>query len=232
MKSKKILLLIVITLSLSGCFWDKKEVANPALEVKRSGDYFVREKEFSNDFFKAIVFSNEGNTERAISEIKKIQEEWNYIVLDFQDKRPEEFRKLSDWHGALNSINEEIKKAAEFSATGKLSESAQVMEKVHIQLVELHQKTGLKNREDVLSDYYLEMKKIIMSDNREEALKKMADLKMKFTELKEMYGGDAEMLKDLDNIAMAMSRIDNSTNKLFNEFKQDLKPAFLEAFIK
>jgi hypothetical protein len=51
---------------------------------------------------------------------------------------------------------------------------------------------------------------------------------MLFTELREMKMDNIIYQDNLVHVGAGISRIENSTPKVFGEFKQDLKPAFLQ----
>lgn len=232
-RNKKILISLIAVIAISSLFLAiakiKKKSNEPAyVEVVRSRDFSDRSAEFSDGFLKAAIMAGEGNIEAANKEIGRSGEKWALIIADFKDDKPEQCRSEKDWQASLNRIDQSLKTAADLSYSGKNLESFVAWQETGAALGKLHVNCGISIPADKLFDFYIIMRKTLATDDRSEAVSYLPDLKMKLTELKELKIDDRKYQDYLAAIGAAISRIENSTPKVFDEFKQDLRPAFLE----
>ena len=206
----------------------KEKIEPSTVEIVRNQDFFERSGEFSKTLLSATIFSGEGNVEMAGEELKKLSSQWLLIVSDFQDKKPVQCRKEKDWSGSFGRIEQKLKLAESLSMSGRSSESYLVLQEVGNSVKSLQENCEVRVTEIKLLEFYFQMKKTLATEDRSEAISSLPELKMLFTELRETKMDNLKYQNNLFRVGAGISRIENSTPKVFNEFKQDLKPAFLQ----
>ncbi len=230
------LLLIIIFISTAcGTNIDKDNeiIEDKVVEDNKIIKTFDSEVKEFNEIYKTALFAtSKGKRVEAENATMDSYQQWKLIVKEYAQNQPAEYRKVGDWAIKLKELEKIEEDAIELVLKDKTEEAHEKLELFRERLMELRKESGIKNISDDMLVFHDILEEVVKTENREEVLKKMPDLKISFTVLKEYYQDNTqykEMIKDLENI---IAELDSVSEKRFDEVKLKLKPAFIALYIQ
>jgi hypothetical protein len=229
---RKIVLIIVSLLLLFSAFFIWKYLTREKPEEAKAPVFSEEIKDFRGwqnkvllpDELKADIDDKEA--------IRKSYEEWQRIVKDFKYNPPPEYKKTRDWSGKIDEILSHEERALELAIINKEEDSRTELLAAQRIWREIRLENGLPDISTELNDMFAGLNRVATASSKEEAIKNLMDLKMKFTILKERsYGQPYE--KNMIELEAAIGTVDKVLlGPDFRQAQHDLLELYRELFLE
>lgn len=207
------------------------EIKEEKKEEEEKNKTFDEELSEYNEVYKKALFSTgQEKKDEALKTTQESTNKWKEISSKHAGNQPKEYKK-SNWGEFISEINALQNKANELTKEGKNKEAHEELELVRKKIKEVRQENGIKNISDDMLIFHDVMEKLIELKTKEEFMEGIDELKITFTELKGYSLGE-EYGSLIFNIEKTISEIENSTPENYIEKRDNLKPAFIKAYLK
>lgn len=227
---------VAITI-LSGCGNKKQEVKDKSsldivvdTEVVENQSFEDAVYNFNKLYKEALLGSRSGKSEGLVDACRGAYGSWQMLVSDHAQKQPPEFKRTNDWVLSLKSIENTLEESLEAALRSERELANEKLEEARKALFDLRRENAIKNISDDMLLFEEAIDKVVVIEIKDEAAIFMADLKIKFTVLKEYNQNNSkyrEMIKEIENIVGGM---DSASGRAWAKEKTRLKPSFLALF--
>lgn len=237
-KNKKAIIFATVILALtliivSIVFIKKRILQNDLAQVTYKDNSFDGQVRDFNEIYKRTLLAiNNKQKEEAEKGMREVLVYWLEIEKNFLKNKPREYIITRNWEDKISSITELNNLAKDLVDHGDYEEAFKQLEKVRQKIKQLREENRVKNISNNFLSLSDEVDKISQIESREEAIKLLPELKIKFTETKEFLPTDQEFQTKLINFAAIISDIENSSDTTYKKNRDRLKPAFLEIYLK
>lgn len=235
-------IIIILMLSISACSKKSNEKAviddivdqadATDVEVVKNIIFDERLEEFNKIYKKALLLTGQENTEEAVKTTKEAYDLWIVIFNDFVNNQPKEYRETRDWALRMKSLSSEIVAAESFAERGEMKEAHEKLELVRKNIREIREENNIKNISSDMLVFHDIMEELLLIKTKAEAETKIVELKISFATLKSYNYGNLEYEEMIQKLEKAISEIDNSTEDIFKEKSEKLKPIFVDFYMQ
>jgi len=186
---------------------------------------------FHQIYKEALFLVEQQKIDESINAATQALKLWLEIEEGYGKNQPSNYVKTKNWTNELNYISDLQGRAISLIRDKKFLEAHEEFEKIRKKLYEIRRENNIFNISDAFFDLENEVMKIANAKNRQEAMTFMPQLKIYFVELKSFMIENQEYQKTLDEITRAVSELDNSSDKTFYKYKDNLKNVFMKAYL-
>lgn len=230
-------LLGVITLIIILSFFvvDKKENVNNNKKIPIAKNYQDKNlksllAEFELSYKKALVYSEKSDFENTFLNLKEALEIWRTIYKKYKNNSTPMFYNTKDWSKKIEIIYENLVSANANLKSKDFLKTKNELEKVRIDLRDLRRENNIKNINDLMLDFYEDLKPVVESPDKKSSLIYMKDMKISFLFIKENLS-DEKYLEKVSEIEDSISKIDSSVASDFKKYQKKILTQFDELYL-
>lgn len=200
--------------------------------IKRAPVSFDVEAAKFNTYYKtALIATRQGDAPKSEIALQSAITSWRDIANYYRSNQPVDYMKTKDWLAKINNIYELVIKAENFIPQKKLAEAHGNLVAIGQALSAMRQENDKKTIGDDLLSFYENVKAASDAPDKTEVMKKLPDLKLRFTILKE-YNINAEYKKEIGNLEEIIGAIDRLEGPDWAKAHKALEPAFNQLFLR
>lgn len=189
-------------------------------------------RDFNEIYKETLLALSNKQKDEAERGMREVLAYWLAIEKNFLNNKPREYIITRNWEDKINSITELNKLANDLTAKGDYEGAYEQLVKVRQKIKQLREENRVKNISNNFLSISDEVDKVAKIEKREDALKALPMLKIKFTEAKEFFPNDQIYQKMMVDFAGIISDIENSSDTTYKKNRDRLKPMFLEIYLK
>lgn len=232
--------IIIIAVLVLSYFYTKEQKKGPettagtgTTDVQKRAlvSFDIESIKFQTSYKVALVATRQKDVLITRNALKQTVIKWRDTANYYKENQPFDYIKTTDWANKINSIFELIIKADNFFMANNFAEAHNNLFLVGQILRDIRKENGKKMVGDDMLNFYEYVKLVADAPNKAEAMKKLMDLKLNFTILKEYNLGPKynEQIQELEKI---IGEIDKLAGPDFEKAKSELEPAFNKLFLQ